>query len=1493
MNTVNNIIKHNGRLFAATVVTLIAILFPFSQVLADNDSWKGGIDRDQHDSHKLEATIYWGHSNYNYNWTLNKNTTQHTISGYINQLKISSWYMSLYKTYDQWINGNKTCSSYELTEQRLEWNVYNSQTSSWDFYWSYIYGTVNYPSCDNCCLVYPDTYWTTGTGNMIQYLIDNGNGGSFAFNVQLSVKKQDGGNRDYFPGNDAKLIWNFTVPGFYASNLSFSNVRHNAGVQSKTFNFKAWAFGSTSVTLSFPNDSPFGFNSDCSLKSKTISSPSDGTQQSVTIYFDPSTAGEYSKKLTIQGTYSGSTYTKRVDVTGTSITNPVVEEGAKPVVSGSTVKLSGFLKAHDCVPDLYETGFEYWKTSTPGTKYTVKTTHAAPKTTNATWEETIYGLEAGSYTYQPYVKKTTTTTATYKSASTYTFTVEECDYAVGDTIYYTIDGAANKDICNLVFNTIAEAKTHLLSQTAWVSSSASTPNKLLKHVVFQVAPGIYQTASGLAGAIDITEINKWDADHIYTPDKQFIIRALNPSDQNNKPTLYGVDMRYSRNITLYNLNIQRTTSTKGYEQSAVIAGNTVVNSRVAGFMSNANITIKNCYITGTAFCVLHITDCDGLYMENNNLKASLPSYSDDANKCDAVHWGSSIKMMNVKNAKIMRNNFRGSHTTSLLIQGSQNLLIMNNVFWNDNIIFDNTRKHISFIRLLAMAQTTSGGNNNKLTDIGIYYNTFYLKKNPSESTPGYTTYKCDFFRLGGACGSNGSCSVKTCSDSQQDNPDYYILKESTTAKIEFMYNNCYSLSNVVTGTGAFGAAPFLSKDASDLIGIKKNNFWSAYDSPSATSSVFAVGTENDFINVSQLLCKTMPDDPDGLVIKGSDLNKGVLVATTTGTALGAGKIRTDRNGLQNARPTSGTGWTYGAYQQSVSTGEIEVIYWNGKEGANWDTRGSWYKKINGENKVLTCVDVLSNNLKAVIPDNLSTYPEIPEWDDYPDLVNGEEVRTGIVGSDATGYEGSKFFKSIELEYGAAIVGVENLKPSSTRYYNSATSKFEVMPKSWTLVGSVIAHESKETPGTQEDITSYDFYKQHQPEVYMQHVKVDDNKLVWGVPFTDLDESVSPTSCYAIYIADEYTDGKYYKYPARSFFRMPEHYDVEKADNAAKESVKYSNSGFFINESALPSITIKGTDDDCEGWNFFNNSYPACLKVSSLCTALGPGFNVQYHDNDGWHGGAATSMTSSSDFINPQNGFVIQKTTSGSVTKNMESTWFDSSESTKYRNALSRSIFTLRVVNTLENKGARVTILSEGENADVLIGANAEYPVLYIPSDSKKFSSYSMNAESAIVPVTVLNQGKNAFHLQFMTYELNGFESVVLEDRLTGLNYNLSGGEQPTIYGIPAGVTEGRFFLNLNNYSEGGDDEEPDVPTIVEDVKDEGLIIFNRGNELTVSSQYKETIESIYVSDMAGRSFNVTPTSAYYSVNVLPIASGVYTVTVVTEKRTVQQKILIK
>lgn len=1477
-----------NRLIVPIVIALLVSMFTHLSAMA---SCAGGFSNE--DNRGVEAIFEYGES-----WENKLKIKKHEktdegngtdLTFLTSNLQLKSAVVYEYNT------GNWGSNQYYgICQTRIEYQVRDLRTNS-------IVQSGNW----NLTSEYVDKGYNDNNGTRVRHMYENniarhllrrspGNYNvEFWYHITGQCNSGCNDNIYYKHSTNDNFYFKYSYPGIIASNFSVGSYRYNTGVKSKTFSFNS--YGSGTVTLTIENGTPFYFNSACTQKTlvKTI----ENDYAEVTIYFNTATSGEFSANLNLEGSDYEEFSNVDITLSATATSSPVVIEGAKPAVTGSTVTLTGFLKAYDCTANLYETGFKYWNASTGSEASALEqhSTQASAQKTNATWQETIYGLEAGTYNYKPYVKQTQTPGNTYKSSSAYTFTVNECDYPVGDTIYYTIDANANKDICNLVFNTVADAKSHLLSQSDWINSSshATAPYKLLKHVVFQVAYNktAYQTASGLAGAIDLTNINQWNTSKEYTPDKQFIVRALNPSsNKSEKPKLYGLDIRYSRNITVDGLYIERTTSSKGYENSAVIVGNDVSNERVAGFMTNADITVKNCYIKGTAFCVLHITDCDGLYMENNNMEAGIPSYSDDGDKCDAVHWGSSIKMMNVKNAKLMRNNFRGSHTTSLLLQGSQNILIMNNVFWNDNKIFDTSRKHISFIRLLSMAETTNGSNNNKLTDIGIYYNTLYLKKNPDEDTSGYSTYKCDFFRLGGACGSSGSCTVKTCSDSQQDHQPYYIPKESSVAKIEFKYNNCYSLSSVVTGTGAFGADPFLSKSESDFIGITDNNFWSKYDSPSATKSVFAIGTNHSFINVSGLMCKTVPDDPDGLVIKGNALNNGVQVTTTTGTALGANKIRTDRNGLQNARPTSGTGWTYGAYQQSVSTGEIDVIYWNGKEGSNWDTRGSWYKKVNGEFKVLTCVDVLASDLKAVINDGNTPYPEISEWEDYPELTHGEEVRTGISRSDASGYVGSKYADEIEIGYGGAITGVENLKPSSTRYYSTASVKFEVSPRTWTLVGAVIAHKSGESQAT---ITSYDFYKQHLPEVYMQHVVVDgENNIKWGIPFTDTDTPVPPTSCFAIYVADEYTDSKYYKFPASAFYRMPEHTDLYKAENARNANVQYENSGFFINESALPQLSIKGSDDATTGgWNFFNNSYPANLRVSSLVSGLGANHTVHVYDtDDGWISGGSIP---SNAIIRPQNGFIIQRTTTGNTTLNMATSWYDNSSSTKYKSADANSVFVLRVVNTLANKGARMSVTLDGTNTDAVIGVNEDNPVIYVPSDGNKYNSFVTGAESALVPLTILNQSKGQFHLQFMQFDNRGFDSVVLEDRLTGLSYDLTDGEQPIIYGIPVGLTEGRFYLNINNYSESGGDD-PVITEVQEESADSATVnIYCRRNVLTVSSPDKESIESIMISDMAGRTFNVTPTGSNYSVHMLPLASGVYTVTVVTEKTTTQQKILIK
>ncbi|MDY6373245.1 MAG: T9SS type A sorting domain-containing protein [Bacteroidales bacterium] len=1223
------------------------------------------------------------------------------------------------------------------------------------------------------------------------------------------------------------------------------------------------------------NHSMSGYNSSTNVN--LLSGLSAGEH---TIYFKSAARIQYKKNDNDCGEFG---YSAHGEVSATfSIVDATVIEGATPITATTSATLCGYLQKYECIKDLYESGFYVWRSNaSEATSPSFTQTYASPLKTRSTWTGEVTGLTPGAtYRYRPYVKKTTSPEKVFKSSDYYEFTLPDCVYPVGDTIYYTIDASKNADICNLVFPDIASAKEHLFARTSspaqWIKTAedASEPNKLLKHVVFQVAAGKYGT--GIKNAVNLQDINKWNSSKEYTPDKKFIIRALNADDV---PTIYGLDIRNSRNITITNLLIQREVdaANSAFDYSTIIAGTGATsNTNGAGTMTDANIRITNCDIKGKGFCIIHIDDADGLYMENNNLTATRPDYTGD-DLCNAVVWGASIKFMNVKNANIQRNNFRGEHATNLLIQGSNHLLFMNNVFWNDNSIIDADHPYLSFIRLLAMNNTDDDAHH--LTNIGIYYNTFYLKPNGL-----ITSYKCDYFRLGGP----GAICGK---QSQQNYTGQYI-----PTGIEFMYNNCYSRSAVVNGRNSFNANTFLDKSESLFTKIKYNNFWSEYDAPDAEESVFAIGTETQFVKVPDIMCKTVPDDPNGLIIKGGDLNLGSAI-TTDISGLGAEKVRTDRTGEKNIRPTTNK-WTYGAYQQLTSEGEVHVIYWNGANSTDWDNRYNWVKE---DGSTLTCVDVLASDLKVVIPDKKSTKYPIPSGGitRYPALsiwttpTTGEEVRTNIQGSDASGYTADEFAHTIEIEYGGGMIGVEHLGElgSDGSRYTSAVSNFTAPRKRWVLVGAIVNPSSGS--GVRY-INSGDYFLNHLPEVYMQQVTANaSNQIVWGVPFSSLYEDVLPTKCFAIKVPDEYTQGTSRKYPAKIFnARFGTNYDPDAP-------IEYRPvSGRFINEASTVTYTINGSATN-NGWTFLSNTYPANLKPDKLKSAINDD-NCSlyvYSYTDGW---LSDGNWSSTDYIRPQNGFAVYKTTTGNKEVNLDKPelQYDYTSSTSVpglRRASADTRFMIRAENLLSSMGSRLSVVYEGISTETLIGVDVDAPVIFVPEDGKRYSTISINDESSILPVSVLNQSGSAFHIKFSLMNDTGFESIVLEDRLENKTYSLTDGETPVFYGLAAGVTEGRFYLNINYAGS-------ENPAISTDIDESGWVgtdsspaidIYSRGQSIVVSSAQNTTIEQIYITDMAGRTVTLKPVSSNYSEHTLGVSSGVYTVHVVGSNTTATQKIILK
>ena len=103
-----------------------------------------------------------------------------------------------------------------------------------------------------------------------------------------------------------------------------------------------------------------------------------------------------------------------------------------------------------------------------------------------------------------------------------------------------------------------------------------------------------------------------------------------------------------------------------------------------------------------------------------------------------------------------------------------------------------------------------------------------------------------------------------------------------------------------------------------------------------------------------------------------------------------------------------------------------------------------------------------------------------------------------------------------------------------------------------------------------------------------------------------------------------------------------------------------------------------------------------------------------------------------------------------------------------------------------------------------------------------------------------------------------------------------------------GLCEGRFYLMLQEQEE----ERPgdDVSTEVEDGQSSaGIDIFTQGNSVVVSASSDVELMQVIVSDVSGRHQVYNVSGQYVQLN-LPVATGVYTISVIGDKANRVEKI---
>ena len=1087
----------------------------------------------------------------------------------------------------------------------------------------------------------------------------------------------------------------------------------------------------------------------------------------------------------------------------------------------------------------------------------------------------------------------------------------------GAPVVYTInaDPEFKENMCKLHFKSLQDAVDHLKASSfrtdayqyaEKVGSSYNLKQPVVMNVVYYDDTPLDNTSAYIYRGTTNVGKRAGDAE----PKNSNLIEDINRTATNAantltikagtktaKPWIHHIVLRNSKNIVLDSLCI--------YSDPVLYDGKTIgdnaiemdINHANAGekwnelnnvsgegidagqhFFSNANILVQNCMIGSDGFTGAHISSYDGVTFKNNDFEIVAGASMDK-------DYGASFKLLYCKNVKFIQNNFRGDHATLMWIQEVQNMLVMNNVFWNTNKLMIDTQgdQYPAAMRLV-----TQFGN--PINNVGFFYNTYYLAENNQTATvpSGY-----DFLQMTHTVsGGSGTIDVST---------------------IKFQYNNCYSYDTdahgrtadnyqIKDGSTVRQTGPFLGTDLSNNENFCPNNFWSQYDDDQENAtSAFAFGcANNEFTNVKGQVCETTASGPASLIVKGEALNNGVKPDITfTGITLTDEEWYADRY-LTAVRPKSNEAWTYGAYQ-SKGVINTNTIYWVGVSD-KWDDRNNWeYEVRDASGKMIrqrvSCINNLSENLKVVI-EEIGTVEVAGgrKWPVVPSSFNANDrrVASGVpVGEQVSAGLGTttptKFANTIELEYGAGLRGVENLQnDNGDMLYDNAIVHFDADRSKWLLVGHIVKPWDEKTQ-TYRTGLSGDYYLQHVPQVYMHQAYVDGNDIVWDKTFADLDIPVPSNEIYAINVTEFY---------GTSWFSAGLYNYLYNTNYSATEPHPYTFTGrFAVSED-------KDANQDYyqyavnNGKNLLNNIYPCNIDAEQI-ESLGLGTINVYDYMNGSFVSTSADPTADNVYIKAQNGFVFTPAAGKSTLELSEAILAEGSTRTR-SNEVQLPTFSLQVDNantTAPGASNVVVVLDEAQpdnynsplNTPKVFTRNEDTPEAYILSDDAGYSRLYVNGETKRIPLGI--RLLKAMNITFEKVYSTDFSKVILLDTKTQKEYNLLERVYTTEQLMPGDDIVGRFFLVLEPEDENLPEDEV-VTDIDEAVENTDINVYAvNGNAIRVVGVGVD-LQTIYVSDMAGRTMQYEANSNLVELQ-LPVAQGVYMVHVIGENATKTEKVVLK
>ncbi|MEE1183301.1 MAG: T9SS type A sorting domain-containing protein, partial [Paludibacteraceae bacterium] len=1070
-------------------------------------------------------------------------------------------------------------------------------------------------------------------------------------------------------------------------------------------------------------------------------------------------------------------------------------------------------------------------------------------------------------------------------------------YVDGTPIVYTInaDPAFAANDCKLHFKSLQDAIDHLKktkdrdNDYKYVDGSYNLLQPVEMRVVYyddtpddDKKAYAYRgtTAYGMtAGNVTPTNVNLIE-DINKTASNSANTLTIKAGTSKAKPWIHHIVIRNSKNIVLDSLCI--FSDPTGRKDNALeIDVNSTSWPNIQPNFENANIVIQNSIIGSAGFTGVHVSGYDGITFKGNEIEAS---FTADANqRKNTITWGASAKFVACKNIKFIQNNFRGSQPTLLWLQDSQNALFMNNVFWNTNTFLKENDNEVTPTAIKLVNQY--GRDINK---IGFFYNTFYFAENTIVSTSRY-----NFFT-----------EYLAASDGSTTGTQYF--KEH----IYFQYNNCYSYDTDCPGKDAFvgrgsGDGDNVSfsvvSESSNNANFCPNNFWSQYDlANNKTKSVFAFSEcANTFTNVKTQVCETTASGPASLIVKGSAMNTGAKlsiedIAAKTGIELTDKESKSDRY-LIDVRPKDDT-WTIGAYQSKDNI-DTKLIYWVGVTD-DWDDRNNWEYETEVDGKMfrqrVSCVNNFSEDLKVVI-EEIGTvevadgrkWPQIPE--SFTENRTNSEYDEHVSAGLGTGKTPTKFASTIELEYGAGIKGVENLKDSEGNVlYDQAIVHFDADRSKWLLVGNVIKPWDEKNKQYRSSVSG-DYYLNHVPQVYMHKAYFDEDAdtVKWDKTFANLEIPVPSDEVYAINVTGYYGTSWY---PVKSYNKR---YGTNYSDTEPQPYV-------FTGRFAITEETEGGNNFVYPSWNdknLFNNVYPCNLNASYIDEHIG---SVSIYDYEKGSFVPLAKLGSRADIlIRSQNGFVIENN-KGKSNFEITQDLLDGGSTRTRSTAVELPTFSLLVDNANTTApGASNVIVRLDENQDIgyqspfntskVFTQNENTPEAYLISNDAMYSRLYVGKDVKRIPLGIrLRKGMN---ITFKQVYNEGFDKVILLDTHTGKEYNLLHRSYTTE--MLQGTVEGRFYL-VFTIEEQDDNQDDDFTTDIEDALTEqaSINIYAVGSSTVRVLSNNTELQQIYVSDMAGRTMRYDASGNFAELQ-LPVSQGVYLVQVIADNATRTEKVILK